>query len=418
MENIEKAYEFAQKTYAELGVDTDEAIETLARKSLSLQCWQGDDVRGFERPDAVLTGGIMATGNYPGRARTPTELRSDLMEAMRLIPGPHRVNLHASYGEFKKRVDRDEVEPEQFDGWIEWAKEQKLGLDFNATLFSHPRSDSGFTLSSKDPETRCFWVEHVKHTRKVAAYIGRELGSPCVHDLWIPDGMKDNCIDKDGYRRLLVDSLDKIYAEKFSTVQIRDSVESKLFGLGSESFVVGSHDFYLCYALMHSLIVCVDMGHYHPTESIADKISSILQFMPEMMIHVSRGVRWDSDHVPILDDQLREVAEEIVRCSALNRVHLALDYFDTSINRVAAWVVGARATQKALLSALLEPIGKLKEMEEGGNYTGRLALLEDAKSLPIGAVWDRFCLDQYVPLDRAWMEEVRGYEKRILSKRN
>ena len=418
MENVEKAYELVRKTYAELGVDTDVAIDKLAGKSISLQCWQGDDVRGFEKPDAVLTGGIMATGNYPGKARTPEELRSDLEEAMRLIPGPHRVNLHASYGNFRKRVDRDEIEPEQFEGWIEWAKEKKLGLDFNATLFSHPRSDTGFTLSSKDPETRRFWVEHVKNTRKVAAFIGSELGSPCVHDLWIPDGMKDKCVDKEGYRRLLVDSLDKIYAEKYSAIHIRDSVESKLFGLGSESFVVGSHDFYLCYALSHSLIVCIDMGHYHPTESIGDKISSILQFMPEMMIHVSRGVRWDSDHVPILDDQLREVAEEIVRCNALNRVHLALDYFDASINRVAAWVLGARATQKALLSALLEPTGNLKEMEEAGDYTGRLALLEDAKSLPMGVVWDRFCLDQYVPLDRAWIEEIRGYEKRILSRRN
>jgi L-rhamnose isomerase len=416
--NVEDAYELARKAYAKLGVDTDQAIEALAKKSLSLQCWQGDDVRGFERPDAILSGGIMATGNYPGKARTPTELRSDLEEAMRLIPGPHRVNLHASYGEFKKRVDRDEIEPEQFDDWIEWAKEHKIGLDFNATLFSHPKSDTGFTLSSKKSEIRSFWVEHVNCTRKVAAHIGRELGSSSIHNLWIPDGMKDRCVDKNGYRRLLIDSLDEIYGEKYSADHIIDSVESKLFGLGSESFVVGSHDLYLGYALSRGLIVCIDMGHYHPTESVGDKISSILQFIPEMMIHVSRGVRWDSDHVPILNDQLREVAEEIVRCDALSRVHIALDYFDASINRVAAWVVGARATQKALLSALLEPLGKLKEMEEVGDYTGRIALLEDVGSLPLGAVWDRFCLDQSVPLDRAWIEEIRGYERRTLSKRS
>ena len=414
---MEKAYELAEEAYAELGVDTGEAMRKLAGKSISLQCWQGDDVTGFEKPGAALTGGIMATGNYPGKARSPAELRHDLEEAMSLIPGPHRVNLHATYGEFKGRVERDGVEPEHFDGWVAWAKEHSLGLDFNATLFSHPKSDTGFTLSSKDSGTRRFWVEHVKHTRRVSAYIGKSLGTPCIHDLWIPDGMKDTCVDRIGYRRLLARSLDEIYAEKYLQEHLKDTVESKLFGLGSECYVVGSHDFYLAYALKHGLIVCIDMGHYHPTESIGDKLSPILLHMPELMIHVSRGVRWDSDHVPIMDDQLRDVAAEVVRCGALDRVHLALDYFDASINRVAAWVVGARATQKALLSALMEPYELLVEAEEAGDYTGRLALLEEAKALPIGAVWNKFCVDQGVPSDREWMNEIRRYEKTVQSKR-
>jgi L-rhamnose isomerase len=415
--NVEKAYELAEEAYAELGVDAGEAMRKLAGKSISLQCWQGDDVTGFEKPGTALTGGIMATGNYPGKARSPVELRRDLEEAMSLIPGPHRVNLHATYGEFKGMIERDGVEPEHFDSWVTWAKEHSLGLDFNATLFSHPKSDTGFTLSSKDSGTRRFWVEHVKHTRRVSAYIGKSLGTPCIHDLWIPDGMKDTCVDRIGYRRLLAGSLDQIYAEKYPQAHLKDTLESKLFGLGSECYVVGSHDFYLAYALRHDLIVCIDMGHYHPTESIGDKLSPILLHMPELMLHVSRGVRWDSDHVPIVDDQLRDVAAEVVRCGALDRVHLALDYFDASINRVAAWVVGARATQKALLSALMEPYELLVETEEAGDYTSRLALLEEAKALPLGAVWNKFCVDQGVPSDREWMNEIRRYEKTVQSKR-
>jgi L-rhamnose isomerase len=415
--NVEKAYELAEEAYAELGVDAGEAMRKLAGKSISLQCWQGDDVTGFEKLGSALTGGIMATGNYPGKARSPVELRRDLEEAMSLIPGPHRVNLHATYGEFKGMVERDGVEPEHFDSWVTWAKEHSLGLDFNATLFSHPKSDTGFTLSSKDSGTRRFWVEHVKHTRRVSAYIGKSLGTPCIHDLWIPDGMKDTCVDRIGYRRLLAGSLDQIYAEKYPQAHLKDTLESKLFGLGSECYVVGSHDFYLAYALRHDLIVCIDMGHYHPTESIGDKLSPILLHMPELMLHVSRGVRWDSDHVPIVDDQLRDVAAEVVRCGALDRVHLALDYFDASINRVAAWVVGARATQKALLSALMEPYELLVETEEAGDYTSRLALLEEAKALPLGAVWNKFCVDQGVPSDREWMNEIRRYEKTVQSKR-
>jgi L-rhamnose isomerase len=415
--NAEKAYDLAEKTYAEFGVDVEKAMKKLADKSISLQCWQGDDVAGFERAGVTLTGGIMATGNYPGKPRNAAELRSDLEEAMSLIPGPHRVNLQAIYGDFKGKVDRDEFEPEHFDGWVSWAKDKNLGLDFNSTFFSHPKSDTGFTLSSKDEETRRFWVEHARHARRISAYIGKCIGTPCIHDLWIPDGMKDNCVDRMGYRRLLAKSLDEIYVEKYPQAHLKDTLESKLFGLGSESYVVGSHDFYLAYALKHDLIICIDMGHYHPTESIGDKLSAILLQMPELMLHVSRGVRWDSDHVPVIDDQLRDTIFEVVRCEALDRVHLALDYFDASINRVAAWVIGARATQKALLSALLEPHKMLLEAEEAGDYTGRLALLEEAKTLPVGAVWNKLCEEQEVSSDREWMNDIRNYEMKVQSKR-
>ena len=413
----EKAFDLAVEEYADLGVDVREAMRRLAAKSICLQCWQGDDVSGFESPGAALTGGIMATGNFPGKARNAAELRSDLEEAMSLIPGPHRVNLHATYGDFEEKIERNSVAPKHFEDWIGWAREKKLGLDFNATVFSHPKSDAGFTLSSKDPAIRRYWVEHVKQTRRISAHIGESLGSPCIHDLWIPDGMKDSTVDRIGYRKHLMESLDEIYAEQYPTDHLKDTVESKLFGLGSECYVVGSHDFYLAYALRHNLMVCIDMGHYHPTESIGDKLSSILLNMPEMMLHVSRGVRWDSDHVPVVDDQIRDTMLEVVRCGALNRVHLALDYFDASINRVAAWVIGARATQKALLAALLEPHQILVGLEEAGDYTGRLALLEETKALPVGAVWNMFCEEQGVSSDREWMTEIRKYEKAVQSKR-
>ena len=414
----EKAFNLAVEEYADLGVDVREAMRRLVAKSICLQCWQGDDVSGFESPSAALTGGIMATGNYPGKARNAAELRSDLEMAMSLIPGPHRVNLHATYGDFDEKVERNCVASEHFDSWIEWAREKKLGLDFNATVFSHPKSDAGFTLSSKDPAIRRYWIEHVKQTRRISEHIGGSLGTPCIHDLWIPDGMKDSTVDRIGYRKLLMESLDEIYTEEYPAEHLKDTVESKLFGLGSECYVVGSHDFYLAYALMHNLMVCIDMGHYHPTESIGDKLSPILLNMPEMMLHVSRGVRWDSDHVPVVDDQLRETMLEVVRCGALDRVHLALDYFDASINRVAAWVIGARATQKALLAALLEPYQMLLEFEEAGDYTGRLALLEETKALPVGAVWNMFCEEQGVSSDHEWMIEIRKYEKAVQSKRH
>ncbi len=417
--DTDKAYENARERYAQLGVDVDAALKRLAKKGISLHCWQGDDIGGFERPDAALSGGgIQATGNYPGKARNVAELRMDLEKALSLIPGRHRVNLHAVYGEFGgRRVDRDEIEPEHFEGWVAWAKSRGLGLDFNATLFSHPKAGSGLTLSSKDSSVRAFWTEHVRRCREIAAYMGSRLGTPCVHNLWLPDGMKDFCVDRAGYRAVLRGSLDEVYAVRYDSRHLKDSVEPKLFGIGSESFVVGSHEFYLGYALMHGLMVCLDMGHFHPTESVADKISALLQFFPEMLLHVSRGVRWDSDHVVVFDDQVRDVAQEIVRCNALERVHVALDYFDASINRVAAWVIGARATEKALLYALLEPTERLVELERQGDYSARLALLEELKTLPFGAVWDHYCSVCGVPVGGRWLSDVQRYEKDVLSKR-
>lgn len=416
---IETAYRMAREAYAGLGIDTDAVLKRLQGKGISLPCWQGDDVRGFEVPDATLSGaGIQATGNYPGRARSIEELRQDMEKAFSLIPGRHRANLHAIYGEFgEQHVERDQFEPRHFSGWIQWAKERSLGLDFNATLFSHPRAASGFTLSNKDPGIRRFWVDHVKRCREIGAEMGRELASPCLHNLWIPDGMKDSCVDRGGYRNLLKRSLDDIYAVPYDSRHLKDSLESKLFGIGSESFVVGSHEFYMGYALFRPLMLCLDLGHFHPTESVADKISSLLTFVPEILLHVSRGVRWDSDHVVVLDDPLREVALEIVRQGALERVHIALDFFDASLNRIGAWVAGARATLKALLYALLEPTPKLVELESIGDYFGRLALIEELKTMPFGAVWDLFCLSNEVPSGEAWIAEVHQYEKEVLLKR-
>jgi L-rhamnose isomerase len=417
---IERAYELARERYAGLGVDTDAALTRLRGVSLSLHCWQGDDVGGFERPGAELSGGgIQVTGSYPGKARTVDELRSDLHQAFSLIPGRHRLNLHAMYGEFGgQTVERDEIGPQHFQGWIDWARQEQLGLDFNATCFSHPRADAGFTLSSKDEGTRAFWIEHVTRCREIGAVFGRELNSPCIHNLWIPDGSKDTPVDRWGHRALLRRSLDEIYATVYSPVEMKDAVESKLFGLGSESFVVGSHEFYLGYALSRGIMPCFDLGHFHPTESVADKISAVLQFSDELLLHVSRGVRWDSDHVVVLNDELRAIAEELVRGDALERVHLALDFFDASIHRVAAWVIGARATLRALLIALLEPVEALRALEQAGDYTARLALLEELKAMPHGFVWDYYCQQMGVPTERAWLAEVRAYEVQVTSKRS
>jgi L-rhamnose isomerase len=416
---IEKALALARERYAELGVDVDEALERLARVPISLQCWQGDDVRGFERPDAALSGGgIQVTGNHPGAARNPGELRGDLEKVYSLLPGRHRLNLHAMYGEFGPgRVDRDEVAPAHFHGWVSWARGLGIGLDFNATLFSHPRADDGFTLSSRDPGTRSFWIRHVRQCRAVAASMGEALASPCIHNLWIPDGCKDACTDRAERRKRLRESLDEIYSTAHPPTHLKDAVESKLFGIGSESFVVGSHEFYLAYALGKGLMVCLDLGHFHPTESVADKISSILAFQDELLLHLSRGVRWDSDHVVLFDDPVREVMLEVVRADALDRVHLALDFFDASLNRVGAWVTGARAVLKAVLYALLEPRERLRGLEEGGDNFGRLALLEECRSLPLGAVWDAACQESGVPPDGAWQDEVRVYEREVLSRR-
>lgn len=416
---VEKAYVLARDRYTELGVDVESALASLKSLSLSLPCWQGDDIRGFEKTEeAAHSGGIQVTGNYPGRARTVEELRMDLKKAFSLIPGSHRLNLHAIYGEFGgKHVRRDEIEPTHFKNWVAWAKQEKLKLDFNATCFSHPQADSGYTLSSKDKEVRKFWIEHVKRCRKIAAFFGRELKAVSVHNLWIPDGSKDIPFDRWSPRALLKESLDEIFKVEYSPSTMKDSLESKLFGIGSESYVVGSHEFYLGYALAKRKMICLDLGHFHPTESVADKISAILQFSEEMLLHLSRPVRWDSDHVVILNEELRSVAEEILRSRALRKVHIALDFFDASMNRVGAWVIGARATLKAFLLALLQPEEKLRELENSGNHFGRLALLEELKALPFGAVWDYYCLSMDVPLGMEWPKEIEIYQKNVLSKR-
>jgi L-rhamnose isomerase len=416
---LEKAYALSREKYAGLGVDTDKAISCLQSVSLSIHCWQGDDVGGFETASSGLKGsGLQVTGSYPGKARNVQELRSDLHQTFALIPGRHRLNLHAIYGEFGGRsVDRNEIEPGHFRGWVEWARRENLKLDFNATCFAHPKAAAGFTLSSKDPGIRRFWIDHVKLCRKIAAYMGRELQAACLHNLWIPDGSKDVPVDRWTYRTLLKKSLDEVFETEYSPLQMKDSLESKLFGIGSESFVVGSHEFYLGYAFTKGKLVCLDLGHFHPTESVADKISSVLQFSDEILLHVSRGVRWDSDHVVILNDEVRALAEEIVRSQALDRTHIALDYFDASMNRIGAWVLGARATLRGLLIALLEPQDRLQELDNDRHVLARLAALEELKAMPFGPVWDFFCLKNSVPPSDLWLREVETYEKKVQSRR-
>jgi L-rhamnose isomerase len=416
---IEKSYALSRERYAQIGVDSDEAVARLQEVPISLHCWQGDDVGGFESSAAGLAGsGLQVTGSYPGKARNVEELRSDLRLAFGLIPGRHRLNLHAMYGEFEaKPVDRNAIEPGHFRGWVEWARKEGLKLDFNATCFAHPKAASGFTLSSKDPGIRRYWIDHVKACRMIAAYMGRELQASCIHNLWIPDGSKDVPVDRWTARALLRKSLDEIYETEYSPQHMKDAVESKLFGIGSESFVVGSHEFYLGYALTKGKIVCLDLGHFHPTESVADKLSAILQFSGEILLHVSRGVRWDSDHVVLLTDEIRALAEEVVRGEALDRTHIALDYFDAGMNRIGAWVLGARATLRGLLLALLEPRDRLRELDDEGRVLPRLAALEELKAMPSGAVWDYFCLKNGVPAADLWLGEVEAYEKKVLSKR-
>jgi len=412
------AYTFAQEQYAALGVDTEKALQTMTQVPISLQCWQGDDVGGFERGSGELTGGIQATGNYPGKARTAKELRQDLDTACALIPGKHRVNLHACYAELGgQKIERNAYTIDQFTSWVDWAKERKLGLDFNPTYFSHPLSADGFTLAHRDAGVRRFWIEHGIACRKIAAEIGQRLGNTVITNFWIPDGYKDMTLGRRAHREWLVESLDAVFAEPIDAKLNRDAVESKLFGIGFESYTVGSHEFYLGYAVSRQKIVCLDAGHFHPTETIADKISAVLTFVPEILLHVSRGVRWDSDHVVILDDPTRALMEEIVRGAYLDRVHIGMDFFDASINRIAAWVIGARATQKALLLALLEPLERLRAFEAEGDFSSRLALLEEAKGLPSGEVWNEFCRRQNVPVGFAWMDEVKQYEKKTLALR-
>lgn len=416
---IEQQYAHAREVYAALSVDTDAALKKLACIPISLHCWQGDDVGGFENLDAASGGGIQATGNYPGKARTPDELRQDAAKALSLIPGKHRFNIHAMYAETGgKKVERDALEPGHFQNWVDWAKDLRLGIDFNPTCFGHPKADDGFTLSHYDSGIRRFWIDHCIACRKIGAAIGKALGTACVTNVWIPDGYKDIPVDRNKSRELLRDSLDAVFAESLDPAQNLDAVESKLFGIGSESCVIGSHEFYLGYAVTRNKLLCLDAGHFHPTEVISDKISSVLLYLDEILLHVSRGVRWDSDHVILLSDEIRAIAEEIVRNDFTNRVHIGLDFFDASINRIAAWVIGTRVMIKALLLALLEPTAHLREMEQSGNYTARLALLEELKTLPFGAVWDYYCLQQGTMPAGAWMQDVLQYQRAVLSKRD
>lgn len=416
--SIETAYALAKERYAELGVDTDAALERLRSIPVSLHCWQGDDVAGFESAGGALGDGLAVTGNYPGKARTPDELRADLEKAYSLLPGKHRLNLHALYGEFGgEQVDRDQIELKHFQGWIDWAKANGLGLDFNPSYFSHPKSSDGFTLAHADEGIREFWIEHGIRSRQIGAGMGEQLGSPCVTNVWVPDGYKDTPADRKAPRERLAASLDKLFAEKLNPAHNLDAVECKLFGIGSESYVVGSHEFYMGYAISRQTLLCLDAGHFHPTEVISDKISSVLQYVPELLLHVSRGVRWDSDHVVTLSDEVQAIANELVRGDFLDRTHIGLDFFDASINRVAAWVIGTRNVIKALMVALLEPVDRLQAREAEGDLTGRLALMEDLKVMPFGAVWDYYCQENGVPAGQCWLSQVRQYEKDVLAKR-
>ena len=414
-----KAYELAKEIYAELGVDTDKAVEAMKKFVLSVHCWQGDDVGGFEKSGAALDGGLAATGNYPGKARSPEELRADMKQAFGYIPGIKKANIHAMYLEAGgKKVDRDEIEPVHFENWINWAKEMKTGLDFNPTCFSHPLAADGFSLSSADENIRKFWVEHTKRCRKISEYIGRQTGMRSINNIWIPDGYKDMTVDKKGPRERLIQSLDEALAEMLDPLATGDALESKLFGIGSESYVVGSHEFYLLYVMKNKQnLLCLDVGHFHPTESISGKISAIMLFIMEMLLHVSRPVRWDSDHVVALDDELLAVCQEVVRGEYDYRMNVALDYFDASINRIAALVIGARNAQKAMLRAYLEPYEMLKKAELEGDLTTRLAIGEELKFYPFNAVWDYFCEINNVPVRDKWLADVKRYEKDVLAKR-
>ena len=415
---IGRAFRLAVEQYAEAGVDVAAAFRRLRRIAVSLHCWQGDDVAGFEGTGGDLGGGLAVTGNHPGKARTPDQLRADLDQALALIPGTHRLNLHASYAETEgRRVDRADLEPRHFRGWIDWAAARGMGMDFNPTFFAHPKAADGFTLAHPDRGIRRYWVGHGIACRTIGASIGRALGTPCITNFWIPDGFKDTPVDRFGPRVRLTESLDEIFARRISPALNRDAVESKLFGIGSESYVAGSHEYYLGYAIRRQKLLCLDAGHFHPTEGIADKISSILQWLPEILLHVSRGVRWDSDHVVTLTDELQAIAQEILRHRLEGRVHLGLDFFDASINRVAAWVIGTRCLLKPLLMGLLEPTERLRSLEKAGDYTSRLALLEEQRTLPLGAVWDQYCLESGVPPREAWLGEVLRYEREVLSRR-
>lgn len=415
--NVKQAYEAAKALYAQHGIDTDEALCKLETIKVSMHCWQGDDVKGFLNADQELTGGISVTGQYPGAARTPEELRSDLDKAFSLIPGKHKVNLHAIYTDTDEKVELDQLEPRHYERWVTWAKEQGLGLDFNPTCFSHEKSSEGFTLSHPDAEIRQFWIDHCKASRRIGAYFGEQLGQTCVTNVWVPDGFKDNPVDRMTPRKRLKASLDEVFAEPIDPKYNLDAVESKLFGLGSEAYVVGSHEFYMGYGLQNDKLICLDAGHFHPTEVISNKLSSLALFTSGILLHVSRPMRWDSDHVVIMDDELLEIGRELVRHDLLGTTHIGLDFFDASINRVAAWVVGTRNTIKALLRAMLEPVETLKKAELEGDYTTRLALTEEFKSYPFGAIWDYYCASKGVPVREQWIAVVKEYEQNVLLQR-
>ncbi len=418
-ELIKKSYQLAKEQYAEIGVNTDNVLKQMDDVVISLHCWQTDDVGGFEKEGAELGGGgIQATGNFPGKSKSLVQMRDDLDKVLSLLPGKQRLNLHAIYGEFGgKKIDRDQIEVKHFQGWIDWAKKRKIGLDFNCTCFSHPLADDGFTLSSKNPKIRKFWVEHTKRCRDIAAEMGKQLGTPSVHNIWIPDGSKETPVDRMGLRKLLKKSLDEIFTIKYPKKYLKDSIESKLFGIGSESMVVGSYDFYLGYACQNNTMITLDNGHFHPTEQVGDKISSILLYIDELLLHLTRGVRWDSDHVVTFNDELLLIAQEIIRAKALGRVNIGLDFFDASLNRIGAYVIGTRSAQMAFMYAMLEPYQALLKYEEEGRTFERLSYLELMKSRPFGAVWDYYCMQNKVPAGRDYIEEIMKYEKEVLLKR-
>ncbi|MCW0482267.1 L-rhamnose isomerase [Gaoshiqia sediminis] len=418
-ELIKKAYEIAKEQYAALGVDTDAVLKKMSELAISLHCWQTDDVGGFETPDATLSGGgIQATGNYPGKAKSIADVRADLEKVLALLPGKQRLNLHAIYGDFQgELVDRDQIQVKHFQSWIDWCKSQGIGMDFNASCFSHPKAADGFTLASKNEENRKFWVEHVARCRAIAAEMGKQLGTPCVHNTWIPDGSKDVPVDRNGYRKILMKSLDEAMAVDYPKEYMKDAVESKVFGIGAEAMTVGSHEFYMGYAMKNNKMICLDNGHFHPTEVVGDKISSCLLYVDEVLLHVTRPIRWDSDHVVTLNEEIQLIASEIVRNDFMSRVKVGLDFFDASINRIGAYVVGTRAAQKAFLIAMLEPTKSLIELEEAGQNFERLAMLEELKTMPFAAVWDYYCLQENVPVGIDYIAEIQQYEKDVLSKR-
>ncbi|WP_270344476.1 L-rhamnose isomerase [Enterococcus thailandicus] len=417
MKTVEKNYAHAKEKYAEIGVNTDEVLKQIQKVKISVHCWQGDDVKGFLNPEGELTGGIMATGNQPGVARTPAELRQDLEIAYSLIPGKHKLNLHAIYLDTQESVELNELEPRHYQKWVDWAKENELGLDFNPTFFSHPMMKDGFTLAHPDEKVRQYWIEHGKRSRKIAEYFGKETGQTCINNFWVPDGMKDLPIDRFTPRQRLMESLDEIFKEKLNEIDVQDAVESKLFGLGAEAYTVGSHEFYLGYGLKRDKLICLDAGHFHPTEVISNKLSALALFSKGLMLHVSRPVRWDSDHVVLMDDELQEIAKELVRGDLLEKTNIGLDFFDATINRVAAWVIGTRNTQKALMKAMLEPTQKLKKWENNFDFTTRMAYTEELKDFPYADVWNYFCYQNNVPIGLDWLEVVNNYQKEVLDLR-